>query len=181
LTLPHFTPASPVLRRDAFDHPDYIFELKHDGFRALAYVDNDGTRLVSMRGNVYRSFPRLCEGIRDEVKCEAVLDGEIVCLDKEGRPQFYELLRRRGEPVFYVFDLLWINGEDLRERPLIERKRMLRSLVPEESSVLLYANHIEQHGVEFFRLICDRDFEGIVAKWKWGRYGERWFKIRNPK
>ncbi len=57
LHLRHFIPASPVLRRDAFDHPDYIFELKHDGFRALAYVDHDSTRLVSRRGNVYRSFP----------------------------------------------------------------------------------------------------------------------------
>jgi hypothetical protein len=55
--LPHFTPASPILRRDPFDHPDYIFELKHDGFRALAYVERDGTRLVSRRGNVYRGSP----------------------------------------------------------------------------------------------------------------------------
>jgi bifunctional non-homologous end joining protein LigD len=160
LHLPHFTSANAVLRRDAFDHPDYIFELKHDGFRALAYVDKDGTQLVSRRGNVYRSFPRLCDSIRLALKCDVVLDGEVVCLDSEGRPQFYELLRRRGQPVFYVFDLLWLDGEDLRERPLIERKQVLRSLVPEQSSSLLYADHIEQHGVEFFRLTCDRDLEG---------------------
>ena len=95
-----FPPATPILRRDAFDHPDFIFELKHDGFRALAFVDHEGTRLVSRRRNVYRSFPRLCEAIHAEVKFEAVLDGEIVCLDSEGRPQFYGLLRRRGNPVF---------------------------------------------------------------------------------
>ena len=92
-----------------------MFELKHDGFRAVAYVDRDGTRLVSRRGNVYRSFPHLCNSIGNELKCEAGLDGEILCLDAEGRPQFYELLRRRGEPVLYVFDLLWLDGEDLRE------------------------------------------------------------------
>ncbi len=115
----HFTPANPVLRRDAFDNPDYIFELKHDGFRGLAYVEGDGARLVSRRGNPYRSFPRLCGAIGDELKCEAVLDGEIVCLDAEGRPHFYGLVRRRGEPILYVFDLLWLDGKDLRERPLI--------------------------------------------------------------
>lgn len=129
---------------------------------------------------MYRSFPRLCGAIQTELKCEAVLDAEIVCLDAEGRPQFYELLRRRGAPVLYVFDLLWLDGTDLRERPLIERKRMLRSIVPEQSSSLLYADHIEQNGVELFRLACDRDLEGVVAKWRYGSYGQSWFKIRNP-
>ena len=66
--------------------------------------------------------------------------------------------------MFYVFDLLWLEGKDLRERPLIERKRMLREIVPQESSCVLYANHIEQNGVEFFRLACERDLEGVVAK-----------------
>jgi bifunctional non-homologous end joining protein LigD len=59
-----------------------------------------------------------------ELDCEAVLDGEIVCLDSNGRPQFYDLLRRRSEPVFYAFDLLWLDGEDLRTRPLVDRKRL---------------------------------------------------------
>jgi bifunctional non-homologous end joining protein LigD len=105
-----------------------------------------------------------------------------VILDAEGRPQFYDLFRRRGrgEPVFYVFDLLWLDGQDLRARPLIERKRLLRSIIPEQPSVLLYASHIDRNGVEFFRLTCEQDLEGIVAKLKHGRYGEGWFKIRNP-
>jgi bifunctional non-homologous end joining protein LigD len=177
-TIPYVTPAHPVLRREPFDHVDYIFELKHDGFRSLAYVYHDGTRLVSRRGNVYRNFPRLSAAIGNELKCEAVLDGEIVCLDAEGRPKFYELLRRRGQPVMYVFDLLWLDGVDLRERPLIERKRLLRSIVPEQSACLLYADHIEQHGIEIFRRTCERDLEGVVAKWRYGAYGQSWFKIR---
>jgi bifunctional non-homologous end joining protein LigD len=82
--------------------------------------------------------------------------------------------------VFYAFDLLWLDGEDLRSRPLIERKRLLREIVPEQPSVMLYANDIEAHGREFFRLACDQDLEGIVAKLKQGAYGEGWFKIRNP-
>lgn len=82
--------------------------------------------------------------------------------------------------MFYAFDLLWLDGEDLRERPLTERKRMLRSIIPEQPSVLLYADHIERDDVEFFRLACERDLEGIVAKLKEGRYGAGWYKVRNP-
>lgn len=104
--------------------------------------------------------------MRFELNCEAVLDAEIVCLDAEGRPQFYELLRRRGHPILYVFDVLWFDGTDLRERPLVERKRLLRSIVPVESSCLLFADHIERNGTDFFRLACDRDLEGVVAKWR---------------
>ena len=67
--------------------------------------------------------------IGNEVTCEAGLDGEIVCIDAEGRPQFYELLRRRGDPVFYVFDLMWLDGEDLRElrRSAAQRSRYRKS------------------------------------------------------
>lgn len=65
-------------------------------------------------------------------------------------------------------------------RPLTERKRLLREIVPEQPSVMLYAKHIERHGIEFFRLACEQDLEGIVAKLKHAAYGEGWFKIRNP-
>ena len=103
-----------------------------------------------------------------------------MCLDDNGRPQFYDLLRRRGTPVLYAFDVLWLDGKDLRPLPLIERKRLLRSIVPEQPSVMLYAEHIERDGIEFFRLACEQDLEGIVAKLRHGAYGENWFKIRNP-
>ncbi len=87
-----------------------------DGFRALAHAGPDETRLVSRKGNVYKSFPGLSMAIRTHLHREAVLDGEIVILDSEGRQQFYDLFRRRGrgEPVLYVFDLLCLDGQDLR-------------------------------------------------------------------
>jgi bifunctional non-homologous end joining protein LigD len=81
LPLPPFTPAAPANIRDAFDHEDYIFELKMDGFRALAHVGPDETRLVSRRRNVYKRFTELAAAIHIELDCEAVFDGEIVCLD----------------------------------------------------------------------------------------------------
>jgi bifunctional non-homologous end joining protein LigD len=75
--------------------------------------------------------------------------------------------------VFYAFDLLSFDGEDLRPRPLIERKQLLCSIVPEQPSVMLYAEHIESYGVEFFRLACEQDLEGVVAKAKHAAYGEK--------
>jgi len=180
LTLPQFISADPKLIRDAFDHEDFIFELKMDGFRGVAYIGKNGTHLVSKGGRVMKRFANLGAAIHSELNCEAVFDGEIVVLDSEGCPRFYDLLRRRVQPVFYVFDVLWLDGKDLRFRPLLERKSILRSIVPKQPSVLLYADHIEPYGIDFFRLACQRDLEGIVAKRKAGAYGESWFKIRNP-
>ncbi len=102
-----------------FDSPEWVFELKHDGFRALAYIENGHCRLISRRGIVYKSFDNLKTAMgRLRVK-SAVLDGEIVCLDSEGRSVFNQLLYRKSDPVFYAFDLLWLNGEDLRDQPLV--------------------------------------------------------------
>lgn len=122
LALPaSFPPADLIQLPAAFDHNDFIFELKMDGFRALAYVDGGRARLISRKGNEYRRFNDLVAAI-SKLGHEAVLDGEIVCLDDRGRPQFYDLLRRRGEPIFYAFDLLWLDGEDLRARRLLSAR-----------------------------------------------------------
>lgn len=139
---------------------------------------------------------------RARYRAETVLDGEIVCLDAEGRPQFYDMLRRRSEPVFVAFDILALNGEDLRHEPLIARKRVLRSILPKNGPVL-YAGSIETTGARLYESACRHDLEGVVAKWKHGRYvcGENqppdrtlsrlvhnphalakytWLKIKNP-
>ena len=115
-----------------------------DGFRALAHVGVHEARLISRRGNVYRRFTELATGIHTELDCEATLDREIVCVDDASRPQFYDLLRRRGHPVFYAFDILWLDGEDFRSRPLIEHKKRLGEVIPAQPSVFLYATHIER-------------------------------------
>ena len=92
-----------------------------------------------------------------------VLDGEIVILDSEGRSQFYELMRRRAGAVFYAFDCLALDGEDLRTLPLLERKQRLKALI-RGMNCILFATHIERSGESFFRMICDQDLEGVVAK-----------------
>ena len=139
-----------AVRREPFDSPEFIFELKYDGFRALALIESSSCRLVSRKAYVYKSFPGLCASLA-QLPHEAILDGEIVCLDRDGRPQFDQLFYRRGEPYFYAFDVPYLDGRDLRELPLIERKRILRRIVPRNVSRILYVRHIEDRGVELFQ------------------------------
>jgi bifunctional non-homologous end joining protein LigD len=173
-------------RSGAFDHPDWLFELKYDGFRALAHVDRCGCRLMSRNAHAFGSLESLREDIADAFRgTRAVIDGEIVCLDESGRPQFYDLLYRRQEPCFLAFDLLWHKGEDLRFLPLAERKQRLKALARSTESRLLYADHVEANGTALFERACELDLEGIVAKYRFGHYAadreaSTWFKIRNP-
>jgi bifunctional non-homologous end joining protein LigD len=177
-------PINPVQQREPFDSPEWVFETKFDGFRGIAYVEGGECRLVSRKGHAYKRFQSLRKAIAAELRVKsAILDGEIVCLDGQGRSQFYDLMFRRGQPYFYAFDLLWLNGVDLRELPLLERKTRLKGLVPERPSLLLYLDHIEGEGVDLFHLACGLDLEGIVAKPKASVYrSERkpWIKVKNP-
>jgi bifunctional non-homologous end joining protein LigD len=90
----------------------------------------------------------------------AVLDGEIVYLGTDGRPEFYNLMRRRTPQHFYAFDRLWLDGKDFRELLLIERKRILRRMVPSQPAPLLYADYFDGRGVDLFRRVCDRTWKG---------------------
>jgi len=170
------------LVREPFDHPDYIFELKHDGFRAIAYLQNGESKLVS-RNQRNLGFEALKRSLAKLPVENAILDGEVICVDAKGVSQFNQLLSRKGEPVFYAFDLLWLDGEDLRRRPLVERKKRLARLVQAAKCPrLLYAQHIEQRGKSLFAEICARDLEGIVAKRKLGIYKDDatgWLKVKN--
>jgi bifunctional non-homologous end joining protein LigD len=148
--------------RHAFDHPDWLFELKYDGFRALAYVDGGGTKLVSRRGLGYRQFADLPSELSLEVNADdAVLDGEIVKLDASGRSIFIDLMRRHGPFAFVAFDVLALNGTDMRKLPLINRKRLLRRIVPKRSSVVLYASHVDGRGCGLFAKVCTQELRGI--------------------
>jgi len=185
--LPVCQPLPLTRRPEPFSHPDWLFEVKYDGFRALAYADPSGVRLVSRNGNRFSSFADLCAGIEFSLKVRhAVIDGEIACLDDQGYSQFNELLFRRGRALFCAFDLLHLDGKDLRSLPLIERKRTLRKIVPQGSVSLLYVDHVEGEGERMFQLACERDLEGIVAKHRLSRYtvedhNPAWVKIRNRK
>ncbi len=105
-------------------------------------------------------------------------------LGQDGRTLFNSLMFARGTPYFYAFDLLYLDGVDLRELPLVERKKRLKKVVPDPPSRLLYLDHVEGQGEELFRLVCEQDLEGIVAKPKESPYptgrGKSWIKVKNP-
>ena len=160
----------PLARLHApFEHPDWIFEPKLDGFRAVLYIEAGTARLVSRKGNTLKSFPHLTRALAESLPGVAILDGEIVCLGPDGKPLFYDLMRRRRPQHYYAFDLLWRDGEDLRGLPLIQRKRRLRELQA-GLGPLLYVDHVAGSGVELFEAVCAGDMEGIVAKLAGGLY-----------
>ncbi len=177
----------PLSRKPAsFDHPEWVFELKYDGFRCLAVIDNGRCQLISRNGHPFSSFDTLRTQLTSPYAGRTVLGGEIVCLDRRGRPQFRDLLFHRGEPCFFAFDLLMNDGRDLRTERLTDRKHELRRLVSKVSgsSRMRYVEHIEQYGTALFQRVCKMDLEGIVAKHSYGPYiteRERttWVKIKN--
>jgi bifunctional non-homologous end joining protein LigD len=170
----------------AFDHPDWLFELKLDGFRAVAHIEGHHCKLISRSGHTFKHWPYLEVELAHAVRCEsATLDGEVCCLDDDARSNFHKLLLRREWPFFFAFDLRALNGDDLRQLPLIDRKRRLKRIMPRVESRIRYVDHTVGGGKKFFELACAEDLEGIVAKWKFGTYRSdgaqtSWVKIKNP-
>ncbi|MGO9839899.1 MAG: hypothetical protein ACLPZF_01675 [Candidatus Acidiferrales bacterium] len=97
------------LVKQAFNHPDYIFELKHDGFRAVTYIQNGECKILSRNSKALR-FPSLAKNLAKLAVKDAIIDGEIICIDPNGVSRFNDLLNHKHEVVLYAFDLLWLNG-----------------------------------------------------------------------
>jgi bifunctional non-homologous end joining protein LigD len=182
--LPDFEFMRPAPSEKAFDSPEWLFELKYDGLRALACCDGQVTKLMSSKGREFDNFSRVAAGVTAALSgITAVLDGEIVSLDASGKPRFEDLLSGRGRARFYAFDLLMLSREDLRPLPLLERKRLLNDIVP-DAGLLRPAPHIMERGTALFDVACRHDLEGIVAKWRYGAYSTdalpTWLQVRNP-
>jgi len=158
-----------------------VYEIKMDGWRCLAYIENGVCRLISRKQNQFKSFSPLAASVAKLKVQNAIID-EVVCLDKDGKSVFLDLMRRKREAaILYCFDLLVVNGEDLRALPLLERKQRLQRLIRGQAG-LLYAEHVLHNGVALFQAICDKDLEGIVAKQRLAPYASKpqsWFKILN--
>jgi bifunctional non-homologous end joining protein LigD len=175
-----------VLRPNPFSDPAWLFEPKYDGFRGMLYLTHQACMLYSKRGHRMTRFQTLADQVRASLatsRChEVILDGEVVALDEEGRIDFWGLMRGRGTLAYAAFDLLWLNGRDLRWLPLTRRKKRLERLIPASVGALNRVPSFEAEGRELFDAACRLDLEGIVAKRKVDRYGVRtaWYKIKNP-
>jgi bifunctional non-homologous end joining protein LigD len=113
--LPQISPSPLTSVKETIGHPNWIYELKHDGFCGILYVEQ--AWLVSRKGKKFNQFEPLLKQVLRCLKGQrAILDGEIVVLDEKGRSNFYDLMAHRGEPRYYAFDVLWLNGIDLRSR-----------------------------------------------------------------
>ena len=170
-----------------FDHPDWLFEVKWDGYRAIAETGGKGVRLYSRNHlSLAGRFPAVAKALAELVE-EAVLDGEIVAVDKAGVPSFQLLQEHhetgRGYLIYYVFDILFYRGRDLTGLPLFKRKEILKTLLPAAGHVR-FSEHVPKDGVSFFQAAKKKGLEGIVAKhsrslYRPGARSRHWLKIKN--
>jgi bifunctional non-homologous end joining protein LigD len=130
MALPDIVPIDPILLRSPFDDPDWIYEPKWDGYRGLLYVDEAESYFRSKKNKPLAAFNSLSANARKELRTtSAIFDGEITVLNTAtGYSDFDALHRHQGTPIYMAFDLLWHNGQDLRQLRLIERKQLLQPL-----------------------------------------------------
>ena len=173
--------------RPAFDDPDWIFEIKWDGYRAIAEINKGDVKLYSRNGLTFdKAYPKVFDALKT-IKKNATLDGEIVVFDEKGKPSFQKLQNYRSNDKYtiqyYVFDILTLDGKSLTSLPLLERKELLQKVLP-KSDVILFCDHVDTEGKSLFREMKKMNLEGMIAKRKKSKYliGKRttdWLKIKN--
>ena len=171
----------------AFDSPDWVFEIKWDGYRAIAEIHEGEIRFYSRNGLTFdKAYSKVFEALKS-IEHDAIIDGEIVVFDETGMPNFQRLQnyqnRDRWKIQFHVFDCIEHNGKRITHLPLIERKKILKTLLP-QSDVIIYCDHVEQEGKAFYEGVLKMNLEGMIAKNKKSQYqlGRRtsdWLKIKN--
>lgn len=184
-----FKPMLATVVTKAFDDASWIYEIKWDGYRAITFLQNGNAEIYSRNLLSYNTIFQPVVYALQQWKANAVLDGEVVAVNEKGLPDFQKLqnVRQAGEPaklVYYIFDLLWYNGKDLMELPLMQRKTILQSILPANDDTLHFSDHIQEHGKDFFELALKQQLEGIVAKNADSTYtpnfrSKNWLKIKN--
>jgi bifunctional non-homologous end joining protein LigD len=166
----------------SFDGDDWLFEIKHDGFRMLAIRDGRPTRLFTRNRYDFSQRHQEITAALDALPVERfVLDGELVVLDHDGRSNFPKLAHSRSGTHYYAFDLLLLGDTDLRGRPLEERKEALASLL-KACDPVRYCDHVVGAGSAFFDAVRQAGLEGMVAKRRRSQYlgtlTEDWLKVK---
>lgn len=170
-----------------FDDEDWLFEIKWDGYRALAVIDEGKITLMSRNKLLWNDkFPLIIQDLK-KMSGQVILDGEIVVLDEKGRSAFQLMQNYQKEHLgalcYYVFDVLYKDGEDLRDLPLISRKEILKKLVNERSfSFIRFSDHVLKEGKALFKQASKAHLEGIIGKKIVSTYQSKrsfdWVKIK---
>ncbi len=185
--MPHaIRPMLATAAKEPFDHPDWIFEVKWDGYRAIAEIRNGDVSLYSrnliLLNKKFAPVVKALQAFRDD----ALLDGEIAVVDDQGRPDFGMLQNYsrsgRGHLVYYLFDLLHFHGHDLTGLPLLRRKELLKKVLPAVPG-LKFSDHVGHDGILFFNAAREKGLEGIMAKdsksvYRVGMRSRQWMKIK---
>jgi bifunctional non-homologous end joining protein LigD len=182
------SPMLATLVEKPFDDPNWLFEIKWDGYRAICTVKDGSLTLVSRNGlDMLERFPGLEELSGAFASVPVIVDGEIVSLDADGRSAFQRLQESQKRPAgltYVAFDLLYADGRDLRKQPLEERKALLERLIRDDELVL-YSKHVIERGTDLYEVARERQLEGIVGKLRTSTYQERrsrdWVKIKTSR
>ncbi|WP_034858897.1 DNA ligase D [Sinorhizobium sojae] len=185
-------PCHPTLKRRPPGGPDWVHEIKFDGYRAQLHINGGKITIYTRTGLDWtKEFKSIATAAEDLAGHDAVIDGEVTVFGKTGLPDFQALRRelaKRSSPhlTFQAFDLLYLDGYDLRRVPLIERKRVLRELLEDAAGTIAYVDHLElDEGEAIYRHACEMGLEGIVSKGKDSRYRsgrqEIWTKTKCTK
>lgn len=179
-------PMKATLVDEPFDDPGWIYEIKWDGYRAIAKVEKDNVELISRNNLTFNQFGPVNKAL-EELNIHAVLDGEIVALNEQGNANFGALQNWRNTKeaklVYFIFDILWYEGKDLTGQPLSERREILKSLLPITHDILRLSQAFETSGLEFFEAAKRMKLEGIIAKKTDSLYtsdarSREWLKIK---
>lgn len=179
-------PMLTTLVDEPFTDSEWQFEMKLDGYRTIAYLKNGKVDLRSRNDNSFNvKFSDIHNALK-EWPVNVVVDGEIVVLNEEGKPDFNAIQqwekKKEGQLVFYIFDILWLDGISLMNQPLFERREILTQVMP-DIGVIRYSDHIDDVGIDFFEIAKKNNLEGIIAKRKDSVYipdsrAKTWLKIK---
>jgi bifunctional non-homologous end joining protein LigD len=181
-----FEPMLPTLVHKPFSGHEWLFEPNWDGWRATCFVKDGEGRFVSRKHNSLNERFRQLNHVTEAIKANtAVLDGEIVALDKDGLPRFDALRSPRTGVaiVFYAFDLLYLDGYDLTACPLVKRKALLKGILPKDNTGRVrYTDHVSGSGQQLFQFLEALNLEGMVMKRKDSVYSglrsRDWLKVK---
>ncbi len=184
----HIEPCLPSPADRPPTGPDWLHEIKHDGFRIMARRDNGGVRLITRHGNDFtQRFPLAAAAVTTLSARSFLIDGEAIVTDDDGLAVF-ELVRRQrhgAKAILCAFDLLELDGQDLRRQPIEKRKSTLRQLLRQSHPGIVFNSHYIVEGATVFQNACKLGCEGIVSKrlgspYRSGRVNH-WIKVKNPK